>query len=158
LWNPKKRRAAKVRESFRQYLKSCHAISKITEHRALAVSPDKKLALLNCFRLQDLLRERETIRFEFLLEIYALDCSLITSLDEIHQRLDQGWTEAEEGVLKEINSHYGGVSREIAEIRSKGVPNSFADLLNALQQDPKYRTASIAHAALVRKLQRKIAK
>jgi hypothetical protein len=157
-WKPKKMRAARVRDTFRKYLDSCREYSKTTEQRALTVSPDQELALLNCFRLQGLLRKRETIRFEFLLDIHSLDCSLTKSLDEIEQRLDKGWTEAEEGVLKEINSHYGGVSREITEIRSKGIPNSLTDPLRALQQDSKYRAASIAHAAVVRKFQKKIAK
>src|SRR5450631_3602818 len=132
-WMRWKNRGARVRDTFRKYLKASHANSKFTERRALEVSPDQKLALLNCFRLQDLLRERETIRFEFLLEIHSLDCFLIKSLEEMEQRLDHGWTDAEEGVLKEINLHYGGVSRDITEMRSKGIPNSLTDPLGALQ-------------------------
>ena len=158
LWNPKKRRGARVRDIYREYLKYCHANSKITEQRALAVSPDQKLALRNCFRMQDLLRVQHIIRFEFLLEIHSLDCALFKSLEEIEQRLHEGWTEAEEGVLKEFNSHYSAVSREITEIRSKWPPNSLTYPLQALQQDPEYSTASIAHAALVRKLERRMAK
>jgi hypothetical protein len=108
--------------------------------------------------LQDLLRARHTIRFEFLLEIHSLDCALSKSLGEIEQRLHEGWTEAEEGVLKEFNSHYGGISREITEIVRKLLPNSLTDPLQALQQDRECSDASIAHAALVRKLERRMAK
>jgi hypothetical protein len=89
-----KNRASIVREVFREYMESCRENTKITEQRALEVSPDQKPVLLNCFGLQHLLREQLTNRFEHLLTTNALDCALFKSLDNIQRRLDQGWTEA----------------------------------------------------------------
>ena len=137
-----KSRAALVRDTYREYMDSTRENSKITEQRALAVSPDHKTALLNCFRLQDLLRERATLRFEFLIKTQSFNCAPYKSLDAISERLDTGWTEAEEGAIKESNAHYKDVSREIADIRSKWDPDSLTAPLRALTQDSQYKAAS----------------
>ena len=146
-----KSRGAMVRDIFRKYLDSNRENSKITERRALAVSPDQERVLLNCFRLQDLLMERTKIRFEFLIKTKLLDCAPYKSLDAISERLDQEWTEADESVIKKSNSHYGDLSREIDDIRSRWDPDSLTDPLRALTQDFEYRAASIAHASKISK-------
>src|SRR6266446_77793 len=95
-----KKRATIVREVFREYMESCDENMKITEQRALEASPDQEPILLNCFRLQRLLRERTTIRFEYLVSTTSLNCALFKSLDDIQKRVDQQWTEAEEAVIE----------------------------------------------------------
>lgn len=117
-----KKRATIVREVFREYMESCRENTKLAEQRALGASPDHIAILLNCFRLQHLLRERLTIRFEYLLTTKSLSCAPFNSLDDIQKRLDQGWTEAEEVAIKEGNSHYCDISREIELFNSNGYP------------------------------------
>jgi hypothetical protein len=116
-----KSRHAMVRDTYRKCMKSSRDFSKLMEKRALIVSPDQRPVLLNCFRLQDLLMEQRAIRFEFLLKSRSLDCALFKSLDEISQRLDKDWCAAEEGALKESNSHYG----DLLEKSTTSNPNGF---------------------------------
>jgi len=114
-----KDRAARVRDTFREYLTSCRGHTKTIAQRALAVSsPGQEPLLRNCFRFQSLLIERQSMRFNFLLKSKAIDCALFESLDDIGARLDKDWMEAEEGAIRERNPHYGDVSGEIEAIKS----------------------------------------
>jgi hypothetical protein len=152
-----KKRATVVREVFREYMELCRENTKIAERRALEASPDHVPTLLNCFRLQHLLRERLTIRFEYLLTTKSLDCAPFNSLDDIQKRLDQGWTEAEEMAIKEGNSHYCDISREIEAIQLRWLPDSLTAPLRELMRDDLYRKESAAHADRIRDFQRRIA-
>jgi len=129
----------------------------IAQQRALEASPDHIPILLNCFRLQHLLRERLTIRFEYLLTTKSLDCGPFNSLDDIQKRLDQEWTEAEETAIKEGNTHYCDISREIEAIQLKWLPDSLTTPLGELMRDDIYRNESVAHADRIREFQRRIA-
>jgi len=149
-------RATRVRKTFRRYMQSCRKNMKIIEQRALALSPDHSLALRNCFRLQYLLSERRRSRFEFLLDTKSIDCALFKSLDEIAERVDKGWTEAEEGAIKERDPHYRDISREIAGIQSRWVPDLLTVPLRRLMHDDIYRKESLAHAARIRELERRM--
>ena len=155
-WRPKKR-ATIVREVFREYMESCYENMKITEQRALEASPDQEPILLNCFKLQRLLRERTTIRFEYLVSTISLDCALFKSLDDIQKRLDEEWTEAEEAAIKAGDAHYRDVSREIEAIQSKWVPDLLTAPLRELMKDGIYRTESLAHADKIRELEKRMA-
>lgn len=151
-----KKRATIVREVFREYMESCRESTKITEQRALEASPDHIPILLNCFRLQHLLLERLTIRFEYLLTTKSLDCAPFNSLDDLQKRLDQGWTEAEEVAIKKGNSHYCDISREIGTIQLEWLPDSLTTPLRELMRDDIYRKESVAHADKIREFQRRI--
>jgi hypothetical protein len=152
-----KKRATIVREVFREYMESCRENTKLAEQRALGASPDHIPILLNCFRLQHLLGERLTIRFEYLLTTKSLDCAPFNSLDDVQKRLDQGWTEAEEVAIKEDNSHYCDISREIEAIQFKWLPDSLTAPLRELMRDDIYRKDSVAHADRIREFQSRIA-
>jgi hypothetical protein len=57
-------RAARVRDTFREYLTSCGYHTEIIAERALAVgSPGQEPLLRNCFRLQTLFLDRQSLRF-----------------------------------------------------------------------------------------------
>ena len=121
------------------------------------MSPDQEPILLNCFRLQHLLRERLTIRFEYLLTTNALDCAQFKSLDDIQKRLDQEWTEAEEAAVKTGDAHYCDVSRDIEVIHSRWVLDSLTVPLRELMKDDEYRSEATAHANRIRELQNRMA-
>jgi hypothetical protein len=152
-----KNRATTVSEIFRKYMKSCGENMKITEQRALAVAPAKKTVLLNCFKLQYLLRERTTMRFKYLFTTNPMDCARFKSLGDIEMRLHQEWTEAEEAAIKAGNAQYCDVSREIDAIQSKWVPDSLTAPLRELMEDDIYRKESVAHADKMREFGRLIA-
>jgi hypothetical protein len=152
-----KSRHALVRDTYRKDMKSIREFMTLFEQRAILVSPDQKSVLFNCFRLQNLLMDQRAIRFEYLLKSKSLDCAIFNSLDEVSERLDKGWSAAEEGALKERNSHYSDVCREIHDIQSKWVPDVLTAPLKAVEQDPQYRAAREAIANRVQELQSRIA-
>jgi hypothetical protein len=152
-----KNRANIVREAFRDYMESCREHTKTIEQRALQVSPDQSSVLRNCFRLQHLLMERLTIRFEHLITTNTLDHSQLKSLDDIQKRLDEGWTEAEERAMKGYNAHYCNIAAEVEAIQSKWTPDSLTLPLRELMKDDMYRKQSTAHADSIRELQKRMA-
>ena len=107
-----------LRNTFRKSQASYRVFLDVAEQCALRISPEFKLAWQNVYRLQRLLMEQRAIRFEYLLKARALDCSLET-LDAIAERLDAGWSDAEEMDVQACNAHYSEISLEIADIRSK---------------------------------------
>jgi hypothetical protein len=108
--------------------------------------------------LQYLLSERLAIRFEYLLTNNSADCAQFKSLDDIQKRLEQGWTEAEDGAIKKDNVRYCKVSEEIEAIQCKWVPDSLTVPLRELMKDDIYRMESVAHADRVREFQRRMAR
>jgi hypothetical protein len=152
-----KGRHALVRDAYRKSMQSYREFTNLWEQRAIEVSPDQKPVLLNCFRLQNLLMDQRAIRFEYLLKSKSLDCAIFESLDEIAERLDKDWNATEEGALKECNSHYSDLSREIYDIQSKWAPDALAAPLKAVEQDPEYRAAREAIANRVQELRSRIA-
>jgi hypothetical protein len=152
-----KKRATIVREIFREYMESCCENTKIMEQRALESSPGYEPIILICFRLQHLLSERLTIRFEYLVSTDSLDCARFKSLDDVQKRLDQEWTEAEEAAVKAGDARYSDISREIEAIQFKWVPDSLTVPLQKLMQDDIYRAESLAHAEKIREFQKRMA-
>jgi hypothetical protein len=147
-----------VRDVYRTYLKCTREFMKLAEECALKASADQRVTLLNCFRLQALMNEQQSIRFSFLYESKSLDWTLFKSLDEIFQRLDKGWSAAEEEALKQRNLHYRGVCQEIKDIQLKrGEFDSLTAPLKAVEQDPQYRAAREAIANRVQELRSRIA-
>jgi hypothetical protein len=132
---PKKPRVQRI---FRNYVAAYRDYLKIAKRRASAVSPDRKLAWQNVFRLQHLLKEREFLRFNYLFAAEKFDKETLKSLSSIAERLDKGWSEVEEGWLNEKLSTYRRLSREIRDIQSKWDPNALGDSSRVLDQDSKF--------------------
>jgi hypothetical protein len=137
-------RETMVCDTFRESQASYLEFRDVAQQCALRVSPDYKLAWQNVLKLQRLVKERQTMRFTYLLQTRDLDCSLFETLDGIAERLDAGWSEAEEIAVQECNAHYGGISLKIADIRSKWNPHALDESFQILEQDPKYRAARLA--------------
>jgi hypothetical protein len=136
-------------ESYRQYLK-------IAERRAIELSPERKLAWQTVFRLQRLLNERQASRFEYLFGRGKFDGVTWKSLSSITERLDKGWSEAEEADLKENVSSYRDASREIEDLQSNWDSNVLGDSSRVVDQDLQYSAARRALAERTRKLQARL--
>jgi hypothetical protein len=153
----KKNPATVVQEVFREYVESYRQYLKIAERRAIELSPDRKLAWQNVFRLQNLLKERQALRFEYLFGRDKFDGVNLRSLSSIAARLDNGWSEADEAELKENLSTYRGISQEIEDIQSKWDSNALGDSSRVVDQDLKYCDALRALADRTRKLEARLA-
>jgi hypothetical protein len=136
-----KSQAALAYDTFAKWVNSYLEFLKIAERRALKVSPAHKQAWQNAFNLQRLLKRRQSIRFKYLFAGGKLDFATFKSLDSIAERLDKGWTEVEEGDLRERNAAYREDSRAIEDIHSKWDPHALDDARQLLENDSKYREA-----------------
>jgi hypothetical protein len=137
-------RRALLRNTFRKSQASYLEFVATAEQCALRLSPDFKLAWQNVYQLQRLLKEQQSIRFEYLLKVRHLDCSRFESLDAIVERLDAGWTDAEESALRTLDARYNKISLEIADIRSKWKPYAVGQSFKTLENDPEYQIARLA--------------
>jgi hypothetical protein len=137
-----KRRAATVQNAFRESNESYLVVLDIAERRALDVSPDHGDEWQKAFMLQRLLIKQRCLRFEHLVRARQLDESS-RSIASIEDRLDKGWADTEEAILKEIMPSYKEISREIDDVRSKRLPLG-KELIAALEGDSEYRQARIA--------------
>lgn len=148
-----KSQAALAYDTFAKWVNSYLEFLKIAERRALKVSPAHKQAWQNAFNLQRLLKRRQSIRFKYLFAGGKLDFATFKSLDSIAERLDKGWTEVEEGDLRERNVAYSEDSRAIEDIHAKWDPHALDDARQLLENDSKYREARLALAERSRKLE-----
>jgi hypothetical protein len=133
-----------LRDTFRKSQASYLEFVATAEQCALRVSPDFKLAWQNVYKLQRLLKDQQSIRFEHLLKACHLDCSRFESLDAIAERLEAGWSDPEESALRVLNAKYNKISLEIADIRSKWRPHAVGESFKMLENDPEYQTARLA--------------
>ena len=136
-----------LRDTFRKSEASYLEFLDVAEQCALRVSPEFKLAWQNVYQLQRFLMEQRTIRFEYLLQTRVLDCSIFETLDAIAERLDAGWSDAEEIAVQACNAHYSEISLAIADIRSKWKAYAVGESFKMLENDPEYRTARLALAS-----------
>jgi hypothetical protein len=147
-----KNRAAKVHDIFLKYLKSYRTFVDLAEKRAIKVSPETKRASQVAFRLQRLLNERQTLRFEFLFTSKKLEPLEMQTLSSIETRIDAGWTEAEESDLMLNFSSYKNIAREINDLNAAMDPGALARRRAVLEKDSKYLEARLALAERARKL------
>jgi hypothetical protein len=136
-----------LRNTFRKSDASYLEFLGVAEQCALRVSPEFNLAWQNVYRLQRLLMEQRAIRFEYLLQTRVLDCSIFETLDAIAERLDAGWSDAEEIAVQACNAHYSEISLAIADIRTKWKAYAVGESFKMLENDPEYRTARLALAS-----------
>jgi hypothetical protein len=91
--------------------------------------------------------EQRTIRFEYLLQTCILDCSIFETLDSIAERLDAGWSDAEEIAVHACDAHYTEISLVIGDIRSTWKAYAVSESFKILENDPEYRTTRLALAS-----------
>jgi hypothetical protein len=75
-----------LRDTFRKSQASYLEFVATAEQCALRLSPDFKLAWQSVYQLQRLLKEQQSIRFEYLSKARHLDCARFESLDAIARR------------------------------------------------------------------------
>ena len=149
-------RRSLLRDTFRKSEASYLEFVDLAEQCALRVSPEFKLAWLNVYRLQRLLIEQRTIRFEYLLQTRLLDCSNFETLDAIAERLDAGWSDAEEIAVQASNAPYSQISLAIEDIRSKWKPYAVGESYKMLENDPEYQTARSALSGRAREFAERV--
>jgi hypothetical protein len=145
-----------LRDTFRKSQASYLEFVDLAEQCALRVSPDFRLAWQNVYKLQRLLKAQQSIRFEHLLKAHDLDCSRFESLDAIDERLEAGWSKAEESALRALDAKYNRISLEIAEIRSKWKPYAVGESYKMLENDPEYQTARSALSGRAREFAERV--
>jgi hypothetical protein len=133
-----------VREGFRQYLESSREFLLAAEGFALKGWPDRKVALHNTFRLQQLFHDREALRFDHLTVGLGPEDVLwksLSSMSNIFQRIDALWNDVEEDALKMANAAYADILAEIKESQVSMDSAALDGPLLALQRDPEYHSA-----------------
>jgi hypothetical protein len=152
-----KYRVATVRRIFREYVESYREYLKLAERRSLELAPERILAWQAAFRLQNLLNERQGLRFEYLALGGKFEPIDLRSLSSISERLDGRWSASEEASLMDSDITYKKVCQEIVEIQSKWDPNALGDSGRAVDQDLKYCDARRSLADRTRKLEARLA-
>ena len=147
-----KNRAATVHDIFIRYLKSYRIFIDLAERRAIKVSPETMRASQVAFRLQRLLNERQTLRFKYLFASAKFDAVKLRTLSSIEERIDAGWSEAEEAHLMQNIPSYKEAAREINDLKAKLDPVALAERRTILEQDSRYQDARQALAERARKL------
>ena len=93
-------RANLAYDTFIKWVNSYQEFLRLAERRALKISPAHKRAWQNAFRLQRLLKRRQSLRFEYLFSRGKLDLAGFKSLDSIAERSRRAFL-FDEGTLLE---------------------------------------------------------
>jgi hypothetical protein len=150
-----------VREAFRQYLESSREFLLAAEGFALKGWPDRKVALHNTFRLQQLFHDREALRFDHLTVGLGPEDVLwksLSSKSNIFQRIDALWNDVEEDALKMANAAYADILAEVKEIQVSMDSTALDGPLLALQRDPEYHSAREVARQILLKLDDEMAR
>jgi hypothetical protein len=119
---------AKLRRLFRQYSRDYYDFLMVAEQRALAIadSPAAAEAWKVSFALQRALQERQVLRVEALLNDRPDTYLSWTSIDEIVERIDSAWSDAEEDNAIKISEHYASLNRSISNLKSRFDPKALS--------------------------------
>lgn len=150
-----------MREAFRQYLESSREFLLAAEGFALKGWPDRKVALHNTFRLQQLFHDREALRFDHLTVGLGPEDVLwksLSSMSSIFQRIDALWNDVEEDALKMANAAYADILAEIKESQVSMDSAALDGPLLALQRDPEYHSAREVARQILLKLDDEMAR
>jgi len=130
-----------IRDVFCQYIESKRLFLSIAERCSIKGWPDRRAALQNSFRLQQLFNEREALRFDHLMNYHRFTVGDWKSLQTISARLEQGWSASEEEALRHVNSRYDDLEREILACQASQDPEALDEPLRAVQRDSEYVSA-----------------
>jgi hypothetical protein len=141
-WFNVRRRPAVIRDIFRKSVRSYETFLDRAEQRANVVVPEEyRLAWRNAFGLQRSLKKRQLLRFEALVRRDRDAQTGWTQLDDIAERLDTGWSEAEERDLLRTSRRYADVARSIEYYRGEFKPEMLQTHRQTLEQDSQYLEA-----------------
>jgi hypothetical protein len=145
-------RLSLVEQVFNQYLQITRAFWKEAEKRATKTIPGWRAALGDGFARQLILIDSQALRFGHLLTTDEFTNPQL-SLNDITERLDKHWSDADEKSLIAANPVYREIVEQQKTISSRWKPDAASrSLLKALQLDPKYVKAREAVGDRVREL------
>jgi hypothetical protein len=144
-------RSTSLERLFREYLESSRQFWRTARQRGMKLQ-EAHGSIKSAFRLQEFLIDRQALRFGHLVSVGAIERRGLRSLNSITERLDQGWSDADESALLESNSVYRAVSQEIKDIQSTLDTAVLTEPLRQLQRDRKYLQARQVMSERVREL------
>ncbi len=131
-------------EIFRRYTESKLELFSIAERCSLKGWPDRREALRNAFRLQQLFCEQELRRAEHIAAASRTSGGsprLPTTLNVIDEMVHQSETDLEEKALRQADPRYEALAGEIEECRAASDRTATEGPLKAAQSDPEYQKA-----------------
>jgi hypothetical protein len=131
-------------EVFRRYIGSKLELLTIAERCSLKGYPDRREALRNAFRLQQLYGEQELMRAEHIaVTLKTSDDSRRppTTLKAVDAMVHENWTDAHEKALRQTDQRYKGLASAIEQCRAASIPGATEGPLKAAQWDPEYQQA-----------------
>jgi hypothetical protein len=149
-------RSSTVRDAYHEYLEWAKSLLTLAEKLSSEEWPDRTRELQNVFGLQILYNQRESLRFEYLLESTAPDIVASKSLSRINERLLKDWSESEEAGLKESNSTYRDVLQGIADLEGKTDSPALDQPFQALTRNANYRVARQTFAQKIEQLNERL--
>ena len=138
-------RAVFIQGIFREFFDARLEFNVVFERCALKGWPDRKAAIRTSFRLQELFYARETLRLHHLVSRSASHEAAWQSyggLNAVLERLQEGWTAADEVALLKRNAKYSAMQTEIQDLQavldSPGLERPF----EMVKRDPELITAA----------------
>jgi hypothetical protein len=145
-------RLSLVEKVFKEYLQVTRAFWEEAERRARKTLPEWGPALEDAFALQRVLIDSQALRFGHLITTGELSDPRL-SLNNITERLDKEWSDADEKSLIDANPFYREIVQHQKTISSRWKPNAVSrSSFETLQLDPKYTKAREAVADKVSEL------
>jgi hypothetical protein len=128
---------------FQKYSRIYFQFLDAAEQRAVALA--STAAAVNAWRvsfaLQRALKERQVFRVECVLRRDGREYASWISLDDIVERVDGGWSEAEEVSLEHESDHYAALSKSIKDLQSKFDSETLLRHRDELMRDSEYKVA-----------------
>jgi hypothetical protein len=136
------------------------AFNRVLEHCALKGWPDRRAAICNATRFQELCYQRLNIRLNDLVRregILTSGWESYTNTEKMHARLQDEWSDEEERALRLSNSNYALMRIEIERLQAIGDPATLDGPFEMARRDPELRSAGSLLDSTVRSLDRELA-
>ena len=130
-----------IEEAFRESKQISRKFNEEVHRCSLKGWSDRKRELDVAFELQELLILDRELKFQHLLQTGEIGRQEWHSMMDIMKRLSEGWTEAEDAVLKNENPRYAEVSEKIEQIGRALDADAIDGPLQDMRRDPEYKHA-----------------
>ena len=135
----------RLREAWLQYIDSKRHFLSTAERCSVQGWPDRKMAIRNAFRLQELFCDQEILRFKYLATIWQDPANMtykpLTSVSAISKAIHNEWTDATEAALQRSNPAYRKLVHEIEQCKASTIPGTLDGPFRDVQRDPEYISA-----------------
>src|SRR5579859_6342284 len=112
----------RLRGVWLRYIDSKRHFLSIAERCSVRGWPDRKIAIRNAFRLQELFCDQEILRFEYLATTWRDPANItyksLTSVSAISNAIHNEWTDAAEGALQQSNPAYRNLVQELEQCKA----------------------------------------